>query len=154
MSSPHPQKPTGEMYFGTVRCSSHPTYQWSISMKNFVHRIPIYSVTVTGSTVMESWDDNGKKGGEIFVHLSPKLQDFWIECPGHSIHFILPHRLFGNIFCPSAFKELCEIHKNACEVTGWSIHYLCLDFTIICSKHKMLIFTLNMPNNAYYVICS
>jgi len=27
VSSPHSQKPNAEMYFGTVGCSPHPTYQ-------------------------------------------------------------------------------------------------------------------------------
>jgi len=67
-----------------------------MDLKMFVHRIPIYSVIVTGSTVMESWDEREK--GEISVQLSLNLQDFWIEQPGHSTHFIFLYRFFGNIF--------------------------------------------------------
>ena len=36
---------------------------------------------------MESRDDGGKKGGEIFVQLSLKLQDFCIEWQGCSTCF-------------------------------------------------------------------
>ena len=54
----------------------------------------------------------GKKEGEIFVQLSLKLQDFCIEWRGCSTCFIFLYRFFGNIFPPSAFKELCESYTK------------------------------------------
>jgi hypothetical protein len=45
-----------------------------------------------------SHEMTGEREGEIIVHLSLKLLDFWIEWPGHSTRFILPYRFFGNIF--------------------------------------------------------
>jgi len=80
-----------------------------MALKMFVHQIPIYNVIVTESGVMR-WEE---KKGEIFVQLSLKLQDFWREWPGHSTHFILLYKLFGNIFSPLPFKELRELCENA-----------------------------------------
>jgi hypothetical protein len=91
----------------------------------------------------------GKKGGEIFVQLSLKLQDFCIEWPGGSTCFILLYRFFGNIFPPQHLKNYVRVTRKCIEVARWSTHYLCLDFTIICPKHKVLIFTLKMPKNTY-----
>ena len=69
-----------------------------MALKNSVHQIAIYNVIVTGSTVMDSRDDGGEIG-DIFVHLSLKLQDFQIEWPGCSTHFILLYR-FLETFSP------------------------------------------------------
>jgi len=83
-----------------------------MALKKFVHRIPIYSVTVTGSTVTESWDDRGKKRRRnlySFISKTAGLPDRTARAQ-HTLHFAL--QIFGNIFCPSAFKELCESYPK------------------------------------------
>jgi hypothetical protein len=75
------------------------------------------------------------ENGEILLQLSLKLQDFWIEWPGRSTHFILLYTFFS----PSPFRESCISYKKmhvGCQVK----QTLRLDFTIICPKHKMIVF--------------
>ena len=92
----------------------------NFALKKFVHRIPIRSVIVTGSTVTESWDDLGRGGRRRnLCTVIAKLQDFWAEWPGHSTCFILLYGFLVSIFSPSAFKELCASYMKmhvGCQV--------------------------------------
>jgi hypothetical protein len=70
----------------------------------------------------------------------------------HTFHFAL--QIFWKRSPPKHLKNYVSVTRKFMSVARRSIRYLCLDFTIICPKHKMLVFSLKMPKNTCYVIYS
>jgi len=74
-----------------------------MALKKSVHQIPIYNVIVTGSTVMESWDERGEKETSFFI---PDRMA-WLQ---HTFHFAL--QISGNIFPPQHLKNYVRVTRK------------------------------------------
>ena len=75
-----------------------------------MHQIPLYNATETGSTVMMSRDDSGKRRHTCsFISISAGRSDrmAWVQ---HTFHFAL--QIFGNIFAPQHLKNFVRLTRK------------------------------------------